>query len=211
MFYRCFILRCLPHTAKQRLFFRNITPMLGEDRFFDEFSLRFLTTYHSHAAWRSFWPYFSFVLQRFFQETLTPLEVFAWNITPMQHGAHFFNDISATGAYNTKPTIQTYNTNLQYKSRNQTCNTNLQYKPTTQNLQYKTYSTNLQCKTYNTNLQYTPCNTDLQCKPAIHTYNRNLQYKPTTQPQNKTYIEIWIKEDLEEASKLVNSSLLGHD
>ena len=57
LFYRCFILRRLPNTAKQRLFFRNITPMLGEDRFFDEFSLRFLSTYHSHAAWRSFLPY----------------------------------------------------------------------------------------------------------------------------------------------------------
>ena len=66
------------HTLQNKgFFFRNITPMLGEDRFFDEFSLRFLTTYHSHAAWRSFWPYFSFVLQRFFQEMLTPLEVFA--------------------------------------------------------------------------------------------------------------------------------------
>ena len=123
---------------------------------------------------------------------LTPLEVFPWNITPMQHGAHFFNDISATGSISilallqgTEPTIQTYNANLQYKHTIQTyntkpavqtCNTNLQYRPKT-----KTYNTNIQCKTYNTNLQYTPCNTDLQCKPAIHTYNRNLRYKPTTQ------------------------------
>ena len=75
-----------------------ITPMLGEDRFFDEFSLRFLSTYHSHAAWRSFWPYFFFVLQRFAQEMLTPLEVFHCNITLMQHGAHYFSNISATGS-----------------------------------------------------------------------------------------------------------------
>ena len=128
--------------------------MLGEDRFFDEFSLRFLSKCHSHAAWGSFWPYFSFVLQWFVQEMLMPLEVFAWNITPMQHGAHFFNDISTTGAYNTKPTIQTYNANLQYKHTIQTYNT----KPAVQT-----------------------CNTNLQCKPAIHTYNRNLQCKPTTQ------------------------------
>ena len=112
----------------------------------------FCLKYHSHAAWGSFF-------QRYF-------------------GNRIHIDFCPPA------TIQ----NLQYRHTMQTYNTNIQYKHTIQNLQYKpaiqTYNTDLKQKPTIQTFNAKPTIQTYNTHPAIQTYNANLQYTPTTETYN---------------------------